>query len=357
MSIRRLHRRKPQQELANDVRRRRQGVIRLVYLGSILLLALWLGDLFLGSFFYLRSQGRVVGEAAVVAVEFSATVRDIQVHEGDRVTPGQVVAVISSQSVTENLARLMVERVDRTLRLGDARVRMATVNAVINLATRQDVTSDTRRRMESLLAGGFLPFEHRIAALESEFKSREDLARLTAEQGALTAQIVELSHAVAEAGTAIEGLRRLYDGGVLRASIGGIVGRRLAENGTVLSSGQPLLELYDNSRFCTRLSADGWAFHGVAGRARGDQRRSAALHGHDRSHRAGGGSASGRVSARLHPAGTPAGDPHRFRPRPDAPATVYEGICPLLVAMAQQFRTGVQLVALISHKAHRRQPP
>ena len=88
MTIRRLHRRKPQQELANDVRRRRQGVIRLFYLGSILLLALWLGDLFLGSFFYLRSQGRVVGEPAVIAGFFGDRAR-IQVHEGDRVTLGR----------------------------------------------------------------------------------------------------------------------------------------------------------------------------------------------------------------------------------------------------------------------------
>jgi multidrug resistance efflux pump len=261
MSIRRLRQRKPQEPLHNDVRRRRQTVIRLVYLGSVLLLALWLGDLFFGAFFYLRSQGRVLGEPAVVAVEFPATVRDILVHEGDRVTARQVVGVISSQSVTETLARLTAEQADRALRLGDARVRMATVNAVIDLAhTRRDVASDTRRRMESLLPRGFLSFDHRIAALESEFRSREDLARLTAEQGALVAQIAGLTEAVAEAEATLQRVRLLYDDGVLRAPIGGIVGRRLAENGMVLSPGQPLLELYDDTRFVLAFVPTGGLF-------------------------------------------------------------------------------------------------
>jgi multidrug resistance efflux pump len=261
MSLRRLRSHPPQQWPPNDVRRRRLAVIRIVYLAAVLLLVLWLGDVFLGSFFYLRSQGRVIGEPSVVAVEFPATVRDIPVHEGDRVTAGQIVAVISSQSVTESLARLTAEQADRTLRLGDTRVRSTTVNAVISLAqTRQNVASDTRRKLESLLPTGFLPFDHRAAALETEFRSREDLARLTAERSALAAQIDELSHAVTEAGAAIEQLRHLYNDGVLRAPISGIVARRLAENGAVLTPGQPLLELYNNARFILAFLPTGGLF-------------------------------------------------------------------------------------------------
>ena len=50
----------------------RQAAIRLFYFAAVLLLALWLGDLFLGSLFYLRSQGLVTAEPAVIAAEFSA---------------------------------------------------------------------------------------------------------------------------------------------------------------------------------------------------------------------------------------------------------------------------------------------
>ena len=239
----------------------RQAAIRLFYFAAVLLLALWLGDLFLGSLFYLRSQGLVTAEPAVIAAEFSATVRALPVHEGDRVTEDQVVAIIDSQSVAESLARLTERQAEQALRLDDARIRSATVNAVLDLArTRMDIVADTRRRLELLVPTGFLPLDRRIAVLDAEFRSREDLARLTAEQDVLTARITELSHAVAQSGEAVVDLRRRYHGGVLRAPIGGIVGRRLADNGTVVLPGQPLLELRDDTRFVRAFLPTGGLF-------------------------------------------------------------------------------------------------
>ncbi len=83
-------------------------MICFVYLTSIVLLPLWLADKFLGEFLYLRSEGQVQAEPAIVAVEFPVTVHDVAVKEGDHVTVGQVVAVVSSQSVTDSLANLPV---------------------------------------------------------------------------------------------------------------------------------------------------------------------------------------------------------------------------------------------------------
>jgi multidrug efflux pump subunit AcrA (membrane-fusion protein) len=261
MSLRRLRMRRPHALPPNDVRQPRLAVIRFVYCSLTLLLALWLGDVFVGSLFYLRSQGQVIGELVVVAVEFPATVRDLAVQEGDWVAKGQVVAIIASQNVAERLSRLSAEQADRVLRLGEARIRAETVNAVIDLArTRRDIAVRTRHKLEALLPTGFLPLDRRIAALDGEFRSREDLARLTAEQDASTTQIVELSQAVTEARIATEALRRLYDGGVLRAPIAGIVGRRMAEAGTVLGPGQPLLELYNDARFVRAFLPTGSLF-------------------------------------------------------------------------------------------------
>ena len=152
MSIRSLRLRGQDASLPNELRQHRQAAIRLIYFAAVLLLALWLGDMFLGSLFYLRSQGLVMAEPAVVAAEFSATVRALPVHEGDRVAEGQVVAVVDSQSVAESMARLTTERTDQALRLDDARIRSATVNAVLDLArTRRDIVADTRRRLELLV--------------------------------------------------------------------------------------------------------------------------------------------------------------------------------------------------------------
>lgn len=261
MAIRRLRARSQPELLPNEVRPRRQTVVRWVYFATVLLLAVWLGDLFLGGFFYLRSEGQVRGESAVVAVEFVATVRDIRVQDGERITAGQVIAVVSSQGVTESLARFSAEQADRALRLGELRIRSETIDAVINLArTRQNLATETRDKLEGLFARGFLPIDKRTAALESEYRSRQDLAQLVAEQGVTAVQVAGLARAVAETDDAIAKLRRLYDGGVLRAPISGIVGRRLTENGSVLAAGQPLLELYKDARFVVAFLPTGGLF-------------------------------------------------------------------------------------------------
>jgi multidrug resistance efflux pump len=261
MGIRRLHVREQPESLPNEVRPRSQAAIRCLYLSSIALLALWLADMFVGGFFYLRSEGQVLAEPAVVAVEFPVTVQAVTVGEGDRVTAGQIVAVVASQNVTESLANLSVALADQVIRLAELQIRNATVNAVIALAqTRQSVAIDTRRKYESLLATGFLPLDKRSVAVENEFRSKEDLARLTAERSTLTGQIADLTQAVAQANDAVGRLRSLFDGGRVRAPIDGIVGRRVADNGAVLQPGQPLLVLYQDARFVAAYLPTGGLF-------------------------------------------------------------------------------------------------
>jgi len=278
MSIRRLRLREQPEALRNEVRPRRQATIRCVYLASIAILALWLADMFLGGFFYLRSDGQVLAEPAVVAVEFPVTVRQIAVNEGDLVKAGQVVAVVSSQNVTESMANLTVALADRALQLAELQIRSATVNAVIVLAqTRRNVAIDTRQKYESLLSAGFLPLDKRSAVVENEFRSKEDLARLTAEQSALTAQIADLSQAVAEANDAVGRLRSLFDGGLVRAPIDRTTdGRQRGCPAAGPAAARALSEC--PLRSC--ILAYRRAVFGCAWRARGCEHRAAELHGH-----------------------------------------------------------------------------
>jgi multidrug resistance efflux pump len=261
MAVRRLRARALPELPPNEVRPRRQVVIRYVYFSTVFLLIAWLGHTFLGGFFYLRSEGQVLGEQTVVAVEYPATVRRVHFDVGQRVSAGEAVAVVSSQQVTESVARLSSEQADRALRLGEMRIRHETVAALLGLAqTRETVASDTRRRLETLLQSGYLPLDRRAAALESEYRSRQDLAQLNAEQGAMAMQVAGLVQAAGAADDAIAKLRQLYDGGAIRSPIDGIVGRRLAEDGTVLNPGQPLLALYKDARFIQAFLPTGGLF-------------------------------------------------------------------------------------------------
>jgi len=248
--MRRLKLRRMADSLPNEPRRRRQAVIRWVYIASVVGLAGALGDIFLGSLFYLRSEGLVVGELAVIAAEFPVTIRDIRVHEGDRVSAGDIAAIISSHSETEAIARLTAEVAARETRLSELRVRSETVDAIIGFAeTRHGIAANTRKDLETLMGRGLLPVEKRTAAVESEYRSEQDLNALKAERRVVEGEIKSLAGVLGEAQTAIADLRGLYDQGRMRVPINGIVSRVAAERGAVVRAGEPLFEIYGERRY------------------------------------------------------------------------------------------------------------
>lgn len=248
--MRRLITRSIPDGLKSQPRAFRQNLIRWIYLASVLGLAVWLGDLFFGGLFYFRSEGLVLSEPAVVAAEFPATVRSLMVREGERVAAGSVAAIVTSQNVIENIARLTAELATREARLAELRIRNQTIEAIMSVAeNRHSVAADTRKEFEKLLDRGYLALDKRAAAVDSEFRSRQDFESLKAEKRVIDGEIAILSRTFAQAESALDDLRRLYDNGNMRASIDGIVSRRIADQGAVVRAGDPMLEIYGNQRF------------------------------------------------------------------------------------------------------------
>ena len=248
--MRRLINRRASNDLSNQPRARRQSVIRWLYLVSIVLLLVWLGDLFIGGWLYFRSEGIVLGEPATVAAEFPVTVRNVSVRDGQQVRAGNVAVNVTSQSVVENIARLTAELAVREARISELRIRGQTIDAIIEFAeNRQAIASDARKEFEKLLDRGYLSLDKRTAAVESEFRSRQDLEGLKAERRVIASEIETLGRAFAQAGNALSDLRRLYDDGQMRAPIDGIVSRVAAERGAVVRAGDALVEIHGSQRF------------------------------------------------------------------------------------------------------------
>jgi multidrug resistance efflux pump len=248
--MRRLKARPSLHTLPHQPRSKRQAVIRLVYFSALLGLAAWLSDLFLGSLFYLRSEGLVLGEPAVIAAEFPVTVRDLLVREGEHVKAGSVAAIVTSQTVAESIARLTADLAGRESRLSELRIRGEKVEALIRLAQmRQEVTADARSELEKLMKDGLLTLDKRTAAVESEFRSLQDLEALKAEKRVVEAEINNLQTASLEAETAVRDLRHLYDDGKMRVPIDGIVSHRAVDKGAVVRAGEPLIEISGEQRF------------------------------------------------------------------------------------------------------------
>ena len=264
--MRRLIPRPNHYALPNQVRSHRQAIIRWIYVACVVGLAAWLGDRFLGHFFYLRSEGMVLAQRAVIAAEFPVTVRQLLVREGERVEAGRVAAIVSSQSVAETIARLAADLAGRQARLGELRIRSEKVDAVVSIAdVRQRAAIDARVQFETLVQKGLLSIDRRTAAIESEFRSRQDFESLKAEKRVVQAEIGTLSPALAEAETAMRDLRRLYDDGRIRVPIDGIVTGLAAEIGSVVRVGDALANVYGNQRFVLAYLPTGGVYDVAAG--------------------------------------------------------------------------------------------
>jgi multidrug resistance efflux pump len=221
-----------------------------MYLTGVLALAIWLGNFFFGDRLFLRSEGLVLGEPAVVAAEFTVTLRDVLVREGETIEAGKIVAIVSSQSVAETIARLSADVAARFIRQSELRIRVEVVDAMIPLAeTRQKFAVHARKELETLLERHFLGINQHATALENEFRGVQDLQSLKSEKRTIESELGKLESALGEAQTAMADLRRIYDNGRLAAPIAGVVIRLVANKGSVVRAGEPIVELNGNRRF------------------------------------------------------------------------------------------------------------
>jgi multidrug efflux pump subunit AcrA (membrane-fusion protein) len=224
--------------------------IKWTYLLALIAFGVWMFDVFLGANLYLRAEGLVLGQPAVVAAEYNVTVRHILVKEGERVAEGQVVVTIASQQIAEARARLSSEAAARAARLADLDIRREVVNATMEAAEhREAVAIETKNQLNESYKKGLLSALNRTAAAEQAYRGQKDAEALRAEKRALTDQMKMLTVATEQADLALSDLLDLYDQGKLRAPIAGTVNTVLANRGAVVRAGDALLELVGDHRF------------------------------------------------------------------------------------------------------------
>lgn len=248
--MRRLRDRPRIDNLKNDVRKGRSNWTRMVYIALLGTSVLWLGDYFLGPYLYLRSEGMVLAPSATVATEHTATVRNIAVQEGQRVTAGQRIAEVSSQNVAESVARLTADLAALQVRESELRAQKARAASLLQLATdRSRLAKDTRQRYDGLQRQGLLPSDKLTSAVDSEFRSAADAEALRAEIRSIEQQLARMTPAMERAEAALADLQNTYGRGHMAAPFDGVVGRRYVENGAVVTAGAPIAEIYTDKLY------------------------------------------------------------------------------------------------------------
>ncbi|MBL8689348.1 MAG: HlyD family efflux transporter periplasmic adaptor subunit [Rhodospirillaceae bacterium] len=248
--MRRLKIRTLPHTMDNQVRRHSATWTRIAYLALLGAIALWLLDLLFGSSLFLKSEGMVLAPSATIATEYPATVRAIEVKEGDQVQKGHLVARISSQSVNESIARLTTEMATLRARESELRIQSERNESLSRLAGyRSQVATETRARYETLQKRGILPADKRTAAIDSEYKSQYDAEALKAETDAITEQLLRLEPAIDRAEQTLSDLEKTYGRGELTSPLDGIVGRRYVEPGSVIRPGEPIADVYTRDTY------------------------------------------------------------------------------------------------------------
>jgi multidrug resistance efflux pump len=228
----------------------RRAAIKWTYLLGLLSFLAWLGNSFAGGYIYPRGEGMVIGEPAVVAAEFNATIREVLVKEGQVVSKSDVVLYITSQYMAESRARLTAESAQRYSKLAELQARSEVINATLGSAeAREQAASQGQGQLDTLFLKGYLPAIARTVAAEQAYRGKQDVESLRAEQRALGAQIRQLSAASEQADLALDESLALFNNGQMCAPIKGTISAVLVSPGAVIRAGDPMLEIVGEHRF------------------------------------------------------------------------------------------------------------
>ncbi len=224
--------------------------IRWFYIAGLLSFFSWIGSSLTGGWIYVRSEGLVVGDPAAVAPEYTVTVKEMLVTEGQAVKKGDVVARVSSTRIAEVSANLTVSASSLTGKLAEASTRIQMLNSLLTSAElREKVATEGAAQIGASAAKGLTPVIVKTTATDQMFKGKQDLATLQAEKQALSEQIAMVVEASRQTDRALIDLTNSFDGGNMRSPMDGIVSAVKVGPGAVVREGEPLVEIVGEHRY------------------------------------------------------------------------------------------------------------
>jgi HlyD family secretion protein len=178
-------------------------------------------------------NGRIEATEVDVATKLPGRIEEVRVREGDRVAPGQVVAVLDTDALEAQLRQAQAE-----LR----RARQEREHALALVQQRESELDFARRdlvRLERLSRSAQFASEEQIDQARTRVRTAEAALRAT------QVQVVATEAAIEAAQASIERTEVDIADSTLKAPRGGRVLYRLAEPGEVLGAGGKVLTLLD----------------------------------------------------------------------------------------------------------------
>ena len=254
----RLRRRSRYDTLQNEIRRRGRSWGRWIYLALLCGLFLWIADMFVGNLLYFQADGLVMRDRVVLATQYPAEVKKLNVEEGSLITKGELLAQVRSQKVEETFAQLYSDMAQAIVRSTDLEVRSKVYKAIYPMAQhRYQEAHAARLATDKLTDENRLTNMRRAELLKGEIDSAQAQTQIEAEQSTIEQNVPDIKAAVAASKAAVTRLRDIYADGTLKAPSDGVVGYLHVAEGSVVRPGDPLMELFTNKPYILAYVPEG----------------------------------------------------------------------------------------------------
>lgn len=227
-----------------EVRTQRGSIGKWVYLTLLVLMMVWLLDVFFGRFIYLQANGIVMRDTQTVSLSYTAQFKNINVRDGVHVNDKQLLGEVVSMGVIEQLSALTIKISDIDADISSNHARLEVIKLTLSLAKkRAEDMIELRRVQEGAIEKGLTNTQHISELLQDEYDSQVTYRSMLTERRSLTESIQQLSVSRDNLASIRQLTMGVYKDGRVEAMEAGIVTNLQIANGSVIKAGDKILDI------------------------------------------------------------------------------------------------------------------
>jgi multidrug resistance efflux pump len=228
----------------------KRWLIRYVYLFGLMSFLGWIANSIAGGYLYTRADGMVIGDPGTVSPEYTVTVLEVLVHNGQKIEKGDVIARVSSSRVAELNATLSSNSSALVSRMAEITAKASMIDQLVNAAdARERLIAANSEQLSKIKDKGFLPLMTQNALVEQVFRGKQELAVLRAEKETMSRQVAQIVAASRNTDQAIEDLATLFDAGRMKSPMTGYIAGVDVGIGAVVNPGEIIADIVGEHRF------------------------------------------------------------------------------------------------------------
>lgn len=248
--VRKLRRRPRSDNHVNQIRRRRRGLGRRIYLLMLAVLGLGLANYFWGGLVMLHADGIVLRDRTAVAATSVVRIEAVHVRHGQSVHAGEVLLHVGSAEILDRVADLSAREAELAQREAALRSRMSLAADLLPLAKqRAEEAAGALTRLDGAVGRGLVLTERYDNAMRANYDAQTARLRLASERKSLDSEIAALTEARRTLNDALTALKSHFGDGTIRAAVSGAVGADVPAVGEVYNAGDPILSIFSGKSY------------------------------------------------------------------------------------------------------------